>query len=169
MCMASGVTVSIHCFACWSTLEAILFSWSFHLLLDPGYRLSPASHRKCCFIWYVIPETLFFTGTRGIFTSKNWHVLVCTDKDDMDNHSLSHDSHTSTDLHFLLLYIFRYKFNPIHKVAVHFCAFPNYKTNLKIITFGLTFAKSTFKNQRHRLLPISYNFFFLKSYWLPIP
>ena len=32
--------------ASWSTLEAILFSWSFHLLLDPGYRVSPASHTK---------------------------------------------------------------------------------------------------------------------------
>ena len=26
----------VHCFACWSTPEAILFSWSLHLLLDPG-------------------------------------------------------------------------------------------------------------------------------------
>ena len=34
---------SVHCFACWSTPEVILFSRSFHLLLDP---VSPASHTK---------------------------------------------------------------------------------------------------------------------------
>ena len=39
--------LSVHYFPCWSTPEVILFSWSFHLLLDPGYRASPASHKKC--------------------------------------------------------------------------------------------------------------------------
>ena len=41
--------LSVHGFACWSTREAILFSRSFHLLLDPVYRVSPASHTKRCF------------------------------------------------------------------------------------------------------------------------
>ena len=30
----------------WSTPEAVLFSRSFHLLLDPVYRVSPVSHTK---------------------------------------------------------------------------------------------------------------------------
>ena len=37
---------SLYGFACWSTPEMILFSRSFHLLLDPVYRASPASHTK---------------------------------------------------------------------------------------------------------------------------
>ena len=48
-------------FACWSTPEAILFSRSFHLLLDPVYRLSPASRTKrsvSASIWY--RRLLFF-------------------------------------------------------------------------------------------------------------
>ena len=35
-CLASGVRICVHCFACWSTPEAISFSQSLHLLLDPG-------------------------------------------------------------------------------------------------------------------------------------
>ena len=39
--------VSCECyFACWSAPEVILFSWSFHLLLNPGYRICLASHTK---------------------------------------------------------------------------------------------------------------------------
>ena len=34
------------CFACWSTPEATMFIRSFHLLLGPGYRVSPASDTK---------------------------------------------------------------------------------------------------------------------------
>ena len=134
----------------WCDSEHSLFCLLVNTGSDPGASSYFWTHRTD-YLQQIL-ETLFFTGTRGIFTSKNCHILVCTDKDEMDNHSLSDDSHTLTDLHFLLLYILRYKFNPTHKVAVHFCVFPNYKTNLKIITFGLIFAKSTFKNQRHKLL-----------------
>ena len=35
-CLASGVRICVHCFACWSTPEAISFSQSLHLILDPG-------------------------------------------------------------------------------------------------------------------------------------
>ena len=88
-CMASGVTVSIHCFACLSTLEAILFSWSLHLLPDPGFRVSPAQlHKALSFSWYMVPVTLLFADTRGTFTVKNsiyhtlaetlhWHDCLC--------------------------------------------------------------------------------------------
>ena len=64
------------CFACWSTPEAILFSWSFHLFLDPGDRAPPASHTKCSVsagMWY--QWLLFFTTTRGTSTSKNQHCM----------------------------------------------------------------------------------------------
>ena len=97
--MASHVTltVGIYCFACWSKLEAILFRWSFHLLLNPGYSVSPASHKKrsvsagdrpditllpgwlgvkhqfTYFSRCVVPAILFFPGTRGTFTGKNRH------------------------------------------------------------------------------------------------
>ena len=38
----------VHCFACWTSPEVILFSGCFHLLQDPGYRIwSLASHAKC--------------------------------------------------------------------------------------------------------------------------
>ena len=40
------VWLSVHGFACWSAPEAILFSQSFHLFLDPVYRVSPADHTK---------------------------------------------------------------------------------------------------------------------------
>ena len=37
----------VHCFACWTSPEVILFSESFHLLQNPGYRVwSLASHTK---------------------------------------------------------------------------------------------------------------------------
>ena len=37
----------VRCFACWISPEVILFSGSFHLLQDPGYRVwSLASHTK---------------------------------------------------------------------------------------------------------------------------
>ena len=81
----SGMTVSIHCFAWWSTPEAILFIQSFHLLLDPGYRVSPASRTKQSFSLYMVPVTLFFNGIRSDFIlywykgnicSKNQPVLV---------------------------------------------------------------------------------------------
>ena len=37
----------VHCFACWTSPEVILFSGSFHLLQDPGNRVwSLASHTK---------------------------------------------------------------------------------------------------------------------------
>ena len=57
--------------ACWSTPKATLFIRSFHLLLGPGYRVSPASHTKRCFSRYLVPATLFFTGPRETFTGKN--------------------------------------------------------------------------------------------------
>ena len=38
----------VHCFACWTSPEVIVFSGSFHLLQDPRYRVwSLASHTKC--------------------------------------------------------------------------------------------------------------------------
>ena len=77
MFMASGVTGSVHCFACWSTPEVILFSRSFHLLLDPVYRVSPASHIKSCLRRYLVPATpSIFNGTRETFTDKNRHMPV---------------------------------------------------------------------------------------------
>ena len=37
----------VHCFACWTSPEVILFSGSFHLLQDPGYRVwFLANHTK---------------------------------------------------------------------------------------------------------------------------
>ena len=55
----------VHCFACWTSPEMILFSGSFqfHLLQDPGYRVwSLASRTKCsvsantwCWRLYFLP------------------------------------------------------------------------------------------------------------------
>ena len=53
----SDVTLSVHCFACWSTPEVILFSF-----LDPGYRVSPVSHTKCSSMWY---QWLYFLPVQG--------------------------------------------------------------------------------------------------------
>ena len=66
----------VHCFACRRSPEVILFSGTFHLLQDPGYRVwSLASHTKrsvSAGTWY---RRLFFyfifTGTGEIFTGKN--------------------------------------------------------------------------------------------------
>ena len=47
------------------TQEAILISQSFHLLMDPGYRESPASQTECSVsagMWY---GTFFFSGGSG--------------------------------------------------------------------------------------------------------
>ena len=56
----------VHCFACWISPEVILFSGSFHLLQDPGYRVwSLASHTKCSVsagTWY---WRLYFLLVRG--------------------------------------------------------------------------------------------------------
>ena len=68
-----------HCFACSSAPEVILFSWSFHLLPDRGYRVwSPASRTKHSVSawWYLVPATIIFTGTGETFTSKNRHMQV---------------------------------------------------------------------------------------------
>ena len=46
------VWLSIYGFACWSTSEAVLFSQGIHLLLDPVYRVSPASHLISAGTWY---------------------------------------------------------------------------------------------------------------------
>ena len=61
------VWLSVHGFACWTTPKAILFSRSFHLLLDPVYRVSPASHTKCSVsagTWY---RQLYFSWYYGKF------------------------------------------------------------------------------------------------------
>ena len=56
----------VHCFACWTSPEVILFSGSFHLLQDPGYRVwSLASHTKCSVsagTWY---QHLYFLLVLG--------------------------------------------------------------------------------------------------------
>ena len=63
----------IHCFACWTSPKMILFSGSFHLLQDPGYRVwSRASHTKCSVsasTWY---QWLHFLPVLGK------HLLVKT-------------------------------------------------------------------------------------------
>ena len=51
-------------FACWSTPKAILFIRSFHLLLGPGYRVSPASYTKRCFSRYLVLYFLHVLGKR---------------------------------------------------------------------------------------------------------
>ena len=64
-------------FACWSTLRVILFRPSFHLILDQGYRVFPASHAKhsvSAGTWY--QHFLFIYSTRGTFMGKNWQMLV---------------------------------------------------------------------------------------------
>ena len=58
----------VHCFACWTSLAVILFSGSFHLLQDPGYRVrvwSLASRTKCSVsagTWY---RWLYFLPVQG--------------------------------------------------------------------------------------------------------
>jgi len=64
-------------FACWSTLRVILFRPSFHLILDQGYRVFPASHAKhsvSAGTWY--QHFLFIYSTRGTFMGENWQMLV---------------------------------------------------------------------------------------------
>ena len=86
MCIVSGVMVSVHYFACWSTLEAILFSQSFHLFLDQRYRVSPANCTKLSVsagMWY---GRLYFLLIQGEHLpvnsgtcwsiSKNQHMLL---------------------------------------------------------------------------------------------
>ena len=65
------VVVVVVVFAWWSTPKETLFILSFHLLLGPGYRVSPASHTKCCFSRYLVPATLCFTCPTETFTGKN--------------------------------------------------------------------------------------------------
>ena len=73
---ASGVTVSVHCFACRSALEAILFSWSFHLLLDPGYRVSLASH-TFSFSQYMVLATIFLLPVHGEHLLVKLKTSIC--------------------------------------------------------------------------------------------
>ena len=42
--------VFIFCLSVNTRSDLVYLSWSFHLLLDPGYRVSPASHTKCS-VW----------------------------------------------------------------------------------------------------------------------
>ena len=42
--------VFIFCLLVNTRSDLVYLSWSFHLLLDPGYRVSPASHTKCS-VW----------------------------------------------------------------------------------------------------------------------
>ena len=46
----------VHCFARWTSPEVILFSGSFHLLQDPGYRVRYLASRTKCSVsagtWY---------------------------------------------------------------------------------------------------------------------
>ena len=59
------VWLSVHGFASWSAPEAILFSRSFHLLLDPVYREPPTSHTKrsvSAGTWY---RRLYFSPVLG--------------------------------------------------------------------------------------------------------
>ena len=55
-----------HSFACWSALEVILFSQSFHFLLDPEYRVSTANHKRCSVsagMWF---GQLYFLPVKGV-------------------------------------------------------------------------------------------------------
>ena len=59
------VWLSVHGFASWSAPEAILFSRSFHSLLDPVYRVCPTSHTKrsvSAGTWY---RRLYFSPVLG--------------------------------------------------------------------------------------------------------
>ena len=65
--VASGSkSFRVHCFGCWTSPAVILFSGSFHLLQDPGYRVwSLASHTKCSVsasTWY---RRLYFLPVQG--------------------------------------------------------------------------------------------------------
>ena len=52
--------------------ESDLFILSFHLLLGPGCRVSPASHTERCFSRYLVPATFFFlTCPRETFAGIN--------------------------------------------------------------------------------------------------
>ena len=66
-------TFHVHCFACWTSPEVILFSGSFHLLQHPGYRVCCLeSHTKCSVsagTWY---QRLYFLLVLGN------HLLVKT-------------------------------------------------------------------------------------------
>ena len=79
VCDTYGVCCdSEHSLFCrWSTPEAILFSQSFHLCLDPWHRIFPASHKALSFFWYITWYwwLFFFTGTRSTFTGKTWHLV----------------------------------------------------------------------------------------------
>ena len=70
-CTASGVTVNAHCFVCWSPPEVILFSRSFHLLLDPGYRVAAASHTK-----HSVSAGTWYRYKGNLITGKNRHMPV---------------------------------------------------------------------------------------------
>ena len=64
-CDMADVTMSVHSFARWSPPEVIVLRWSFHLLLDPRYRVSPASYAKCSVSagrWYWRPYFLPVQG-----------------------------------------------------------------------------------------------------------
>ena len=78
-----GESFRVHCFACWTSPEVILFNGSFHLLQDPAYRVwSLASHTKHSISArrYLVLVTIFFTGTRGktgIWWSSKGSGLFC--------------------------------------------------------------------------------------------
>ena len=80
---AGSESFLVHCFACWTwtTPEAILFSLSLHLLLDPGYRLwSLASRTECSvsagtWYWQIYFLPVLLLG-KQLPSSKNWHMPV---------------------------------------------------------------------------------------------
>ena len=72
--------VSCECyFACWSAPEVILFSRSFHLLLNPGYRICLASCTKHSISAHTGTVTIFFTSARWTFTRicRLYSLLFC--------------------------------------------------------------------------------------------
>ena len=86
--------------ACWSTLKATLFILSFHLLLGPGYRVSPASDTKRCFSQYLIP-TLYFLpvlGKRLLVKTVSWLILSYAALWLRLGHHRNTDAHWETDL-----------------------------------------------------------------------
>ena len=67
------VWLSVHGFACWSTPEAILFSWSIHLLLDPKYRYLQQVTQRAQFMPVLGTSDFIFHQYQG---NIYWHMPV---------------------------------------------------------------------------------------------
>ena len=69
--------MSSHYFACWSAPEVVLLSWSFHLLLDPGYRVPvyaslSNSHLACEYKC----TTRYINSTKGTWSYHGVYVYL---------------------------------------------------------------------------------------------